>query len=89
MWSHHATEDLVAAVQQTALEEDPLVAAVRQAPPGAKSGSWKKKSGQKRSLPKESAQSQEARLAAGLCLTHWWYGSAVESCHPPCSWGGN
>jgi hypothetical protein len=36
-----------------------------------KPGSWKKKGGQKRPPPKESAQSREARLAAGLCLTHW------------------
>jgi hypothetical protein len=89
LWAHHATEDLVASVQQTSLEDDPLVAAVRQAPPVVKPGSWKKKGGQKRPPPKESAQSREARLAAGLCLTHWRYGSAAESCHPPCAWSGN
>jgi hypothetical protein len=54
-----------------------------------KPGSWKKKGGQRRPPPKESAQSREARLAAGLCLTHWRYGSAAESCHPPCAWSGN
>jgi hypothetical protein len=79
----------VAAVQQASLEDEPLVAAVRQAPPAAKPGSWKKKGGQRRPPPKESAQSREARLAAGLCLTHWRYGSAAESCHPPCAWSGN
>jgi hypothetical protein len=38
------------------------------------------------------AQSCEALVVAGLCLLHWRYGNAADSCHSchnPCSWMGN
>jgi hypothetical protein len=33
--------------------------------------------------------SQEARLAAGLCIKHWRYYKQANSCEQSCSWHGN
>jgi hypothetical protein len=91
LWAHHSADDLVATLQQPLLEDEPAaaVAAVRGPPSqGGKPAHWKKKGG-RRPPPKESAQSREARLAAGLCLAHWRYGDTADSCHAPCSWAGN
>jgi hypothetical protein len=86
LWTHHAFEDLVAAVQQLFTEEEPI-AAVRpgvSVAQGTKGFPWKKKGG-KKPPPKESTQWRKARQAAGICLPHWIYGAAAEMCHPPCS----
>jgi hypothetical protein len=39
--------------------------------------------------PMESQTSNEARLAAGLCIKHWRYGEQANSCVQPCNWSGN
>jgi hypothetical protein len=91
LWAHHSADDLVAALQQPLLEDETAapVAVVRGQPSqGGKPAHWKKKGG-RRPPPKESVQSREARLAAGLCLAHWRYGDTADSCHAPCSWAGN
>ena len=39
--------------------------------------------------PEESELSKAARLAAGVCLRHWRYGSKAFSCEGNCCWAGN
>jgi hypothetical protein len=69
LWAHHLVDDLVAALQQSPLEEEPTaaVAAVRGPPShGGKAAHWKKKGGRKLP-PKESAQSGGPKRDHGHC----------------------
>ncbi len=67
LWAHHSTEDLVVALQQRLLEEEPAasVASVHGPPSqGDKAPHWKKKWGRK-PPPKELTQSCDACVVAG------------------------
>jgi hypothetical protein len=80
----------VAALDVYDREEEPTVAAVRDARPA-----FQKK---KQRDPKKAAAamadmepelSRSARLASGLCISHWRFGAKAHSCIRPCTWAGN
>jgi len=45
--------------------------------------------GRKQQERLEPELSRSARMAAGLCLSHWRYGSDARYCSQPCKWAGN
>jgi hypothetical protein len=93
LWGMHvAPADQVAALSPAA-EVEGTVAAMR---PAADSGRGRRgrrgrggggNAGQRQQ--QEPELSRAARLAAGLCLKHWRYGEAANSCEQPCNWPGN
>jgi hypothetical protein len=80
----------VASLEVYDRDEEPTVAAMRDGRP-----QFQKK---KQRDPKKTAAamaemepelSRSARLASGMCISHWRFGAKAHSCIRPCSWAGN
>jgi len=95
---HAHAEPMSSVSAVTEHEDDSAVAAVRSGssarPPGGQGGARRerKKNGGGGRSKQESLEpelSRSARMAAGLCLSHWRYGSEARYCSQPCKWAGN
>lgn len=87
--THHHTVAHVAAVEQLGEEFVAALGGQRQKTKPAGGRNFTKKPPGDKKEPKEPEQSKAARLAAGLCVTHWRHGAAAWSCKGNCSWQGN
>jgi hypothetical protein len=94
LWSHRPRTGLIAAA--TAEEPDDGIAAVSGKQWSQQKG--KKKKNKQGGQPADgrngggkSMPSDAARIAAGLCRSHWIYGEQAYSCAEPttCKWQGN
>jgi len=88
--THRREVSHVAAVEQ--LGEEFVAALGGQWPNGGKAAggrSFNKKFQGEKKEPRESEQSKAARMAAGLCITHWRHGQGAWSCKGNCTWQGN
>jgi len=94
--AHAQLEGTVMAVTEP--EDESTVAAVRSGsnarPPGGHSGACREgkktgSGGRKQQERLEPELSRSAHMAAGLCLSHWGYGSDARYCSQPCKWAGN
>lgn len=91
LWALHAHDSVVAALQDTSVD-DAALNAIRQTARERPAGSDKKKkswSNKKKEKSDGQGPSLSARLESGLCHTHWIYGEAANTCTKPCSWQGN
>jgi hypothetical protein len=89
--SHMRQEAAVAAVAALDIYEeegDSSVAAVRERQQPQRRE--KKRDPKKAAMAEmEPELSRSARLASGLCISHWRFGAKAHSCIRPCTWAGN
>jgi hypothetical protein len=89
LWSHQQQEGTIATVEAFPVD-DRMLSAVSMGPGGGQRvASSPAPSNSKKMKPKGPEVSKQARLATGLCLTHWCYCKSAHSCSQPCTWAAN